>query len=304
MKRADFPFLGFGVGLRREHYELVLAEKPAIDWFEVISENFMVAGGRPLQVLESVRERYPIVLHGVSLSIGSTDRLDRQYIAELKALARRFEPAWVSDHLCWTGVDGRNLHDLLPLPYTSTVVRHVARRVRQVQDILERPILLENVSTYMRFAESTMSEWEFLAAVAEQADCGILLDVNNIFVNAFNHRFDPVQYISSIPVERVAQFHLAGHSDHGAYLLDTHDHPIRPEVWSLYELAARRFGSVSTLIEWDDNIPQFSELQTVAKTARRIFDASSARERDSQKSNDGKKPAKSSAPALQSDYGA
>ncbi len=304
MKRADFPCLGCGVGLRTEHYDLVLQEKPAVDWFEVITENFMVAGGRPLQVLESVRERYPIVLHGVSLSIGSTDSLNREYLAALKKLARRFEPAWVSDHLCWTGVDGRNLHDLLPLPYTSAVIRHVADRVRQVQDTLERPILLENVSTYMRFVESRMSEWEFLAAVAQQADCGILLDINNIFVNAFNHRFDPARYISSIPIERVVQFHLAGHSDHGAYLLDTHDHPIRPEVWSLYELAVRRFGAVSTLIEWDDNIPEFAVLQTAAKEARRICDSSAANERESGTTDSGRTFAKTSAPALQSDHGA
>lgn len=269
MRRDDFASLGFGVGLRRPHYTDVLEKRPAMDWFEVISENFMVAGGRPLQVLEKVREQYPIVLHGVSMSLGSTDALNRRYLSELSALARRFEPAWISDHLCWTGVGGRNLHDLVPLPYTEEALRHVVTRIREVQEILERPILIENVSSYMEFTTSTLSEWEFLASVAVEADCGILLDINNIYVNAFNHRFDPVVYIDAIPVERVVQFHLAGHSDHGTYLLDTHDHPVRDEVWSLYEYAVRRFGEVSTLIERDDNIPEFPELAASAEEARR-----------------------------------
>jgi len=268
MKRLDFPFLGFGLGLRREHYTHVFENRPALDWFEVISENFMVAGGRPLQVLERVRENYPVVLHGVSMSIGSTDRPNRDYLRKLKLLIKRFEPIWVSDHLCWTGVGGHNTHDLLPLPYTDHVVHHVARRVREVQEVIERPILLENVSSYMTFNDSSLTEWQFLKAVAEEADCAILLDINNIYVNAFNHRFDPYQYVDSIPVERVAQFHLAGHSDHGTYLLDTHDHPIREEVWALYEYAVRRFGTVSTLIEWDDNIPEFEELAAIADAAR------------------------------------
>jgi uncharacterized protein (UPF0276 family) len=271
MQSKDFPFLGFGVGLRRPHYAYVLENWPAMDWFEVISENFMVAGGRPLQVLERVREHYPIVLHGVSMSLGSTDQLNRDYLRDLALLARRFEPAWVSDHLCWTGVGGHNLHDLIPLPYTEEAVRHVVGRIRQVQEILERRILVENVSSYMEFSVSTLNEWEFLAAVAEEADSGILLDINNIYVSAFNHRFDPLVYIEAIPVNRVAQFHLAGHSDHGAYLLDTHDHPVCEEVWSLYEYAVRRFGEVSTLIEWDDHIPQFAELAATAEQARRRF---------------------------------
>ena len=270
MKHSDFPFLGFGVGLRRPHYTYVLEERPAMNWFEVISENFMVAGGRPLEVLERVREHYPIVLHGVSMSIGSTDVFNRRYLSELGRLVRRFEPAWISDHLCWTGVGGHNLHDLLPLPYTEEALRHVAGRIREVQEILERRILIENISSYLEFRASTLSEWEFLAAVAGEADCGILLDINNIFVSAFNHRFDPLVYIDAIPVERVVQFHLAGHSDHGTYLLDTHDHPVRDEVWSLYEYAVRRFGEVSTLIEWDDNIPEFAELAATAETARRL----------------------------------
>ena len=260
--------LGFGVGLRREHYSHVLEQRPRMDWFEVISENFMVEGGRPLQVLERVRERYPIVLHGVSLSIGSTDPLNRKYLRELKSLARRFVPAWVSDHLCWTGVGGKNLHDLLPLPYTEEAVRHVAKRIRRVQETLERHILIENVSSYLTFTDSTMPEWEFLATVAEESDCGILLDINNVFVSAFNHGFDAREYIDAIPVERVTQFHLAGHSDHGAYLLDTHDHPIRDEVWALYEHAVERFGAVPALIEWDDNIPHFDVLAAAAERSR------------------------------------
>jgi uncharacterized protein len=274
MDRSNFAALGFGVGLRRPHYSRVLEQLPAddalqVDWFEVISENFMVAGGRPLEVLDGVRARYPVVMHGVSLSIGSSDPLNRDYLHALRALARRVEPAWLSDHLCWTGVGGHNLHDLLPLPYTEETVRHVARRIREAQDLLERTILIENVSSYMTFGVSRLTEWEFLSAVAEEADCAILLDLNNIFVSAFNHRFDPLRYIDAVPVGRVAQFHLAGHSDHGRYLLDTHDHPIRPEVWALYEHAVRRFGRVATLIEWDDNIPEFAVLVAAAGEARR-----------------------------------
>ncbi len=270
MKRADFPFLGFGVGLRRDHYAHVIAKRPPVDWFEVISENFMVAGGRPLEVIDAVAQRYPLVMHGVSMSIGSADPLRRDYLRELKALAARIKPAWISDHLCWTGVGGRNLHDLLPLPYTPEAVRHVSARIREVQDFLERPILIENVSSYLALRSSTMTEWEFIATIAEQADCGILLDINNIFVSAFNHRFDPLTYIDSIPKGRVIQFHLAGHSGHGAYLLDTHDHPVRDEVWALYAHAAKRFGPVSALIEWDDNIPEFDVLLEAAEHARRV----------------------------------
>jgi hypothetical protein len=271
MKRADFPSLGFGVGLRRPHYSLILDTNPKVDWFEVISENFMVEGGRALEVLEGVREHYPIAMHGVSMSIGSTDPLNRSYLRKLRELARRFEPAWISDHLCWTGVGGHNLHDLLPLPYTEEAINHVVARIRRVQDTLERPILIENVSSYMAFADSTMTEWEFISTIAEDADCGILLDINNIFVSAFNHRFDANEYVDAIPVERVVQYHLAGHSDHGTHLLDTHDHPIREEVWALYERAVRRFGEVAAIVEWDDNIPDFAELAEASERARGIF---------------------------------
>jgi uncharacterized protein (UPF0276 family) len=268
----EFPFLGFGVGLRPKHYPEILDVWPDVDWFEVISENFMVRGGRPLQVLERIRQRYPVVLHGVSLSIGSTDPLSTGYLHQLKELARRIEPAWVSDHLCWTGVAGHNLHDLLPLPYTEEALAHVVERVRRVQEVLGRRILLENVSTYLEFQQSTMPEWEFLTAVAERADCGILLDVNNIFVNAFNHGFAAMDYINAVPVERVHQFHLAGHSDRGTFLHDTHDHSVADSVWELYAAAVQRFGRVSTLIEWDDRIPPFAELHAEAIHARQIFE--------------------------------
>ena len=271
MKRADFPSLGFGVGLRPPHYKLVVETHPKVDWFEVISENFMVEGGRALEVLAAVREHYPIAMHGVSMSLGSTDPLNRNYLGRLRDLARRFKPAWISDHLCWTGVGGRNLHDLLPLPYTEEAIRHIVARIRQVNETLERPILIENVSSYMAFADSTMTEWEFISTIAEEADCGILLDINNIFVSAFNHRFDANEYIDAVPVERVVQYHLAGHSDHGTHLLDTHDHPIRDEVWALYERAVGRFGNVAAIVEWDDNIPEFAVLAEASERARTIF---------------------------------
>lgn len=273
----DFPRLGFGVGLRRQHYGYVLERMPPVDWFEAISENFMVAGGRPLQVLDGVRTNYPLVLHGVSLSIGSTDPLDRKYLKELAELVRRFEPAWVSDHLCWTGATGRNLHDLLPLPYTDEAVRHAASRIRQVQDLLGRRILIENVSSYLTFKHSTLREWEFVNAVASEADCAILLDVNNIYVSACNHRFDPAEYIRRIAAGRVAQFHIAGHSVmEGGWLLDTHDHPVCDQVWELYELAVARFGAGATLLEWDDHIPEFEVLTATIDEARRRAAAATA----------------------------
>jgi uncharacterized protein len=259
---------GFGVGLRREHYANAMEHPGAVDWFEVISENFMIDGGRPLGVLTRVREHVPVALHGVSMSLGSTDLINRDYLRGLIQLARRFDPIWISDHLCWTGVGGHNLHDLLPLPYTEEALRHVAQRIREVQDRLERPILVENISSYMEFSISAMTEWEFLSRLAEDADCGILLDINNIYVNAFNHGFDAVRYVDAVPIGRVVQFHLAGHSDHGKYLLDTHDHPIKEEVWELYQHAVRRFGPTATMIEWDDNIPSLEELSQVANDAR------------------------------------
>jgi hypothetical protein len=260
--------LGWGVGLRRDHFERVLSGPTRVDWFEVISENFMVRGGRPRHVLNRVRELYPVVLHGVSLSIGSTDPLDEAYLDRLAALARQVEPAWVSDHLCWTGVGGHNAHDLLPLPYTEESLRHVVPRVQRVQERLGRPIALENVSSYVAYRVSEMPEWEFLAAVARRSGCGILLDVNNVYVSARNHGFDPRDYLEGVPPEKVWQFHLAGHSDKGRYLLDTHDHPVVDAVWDLYREAVRRFGGVSTLIEWDDRIPEFARLEAESERAR------------------------------------
>ena len=262
--------LGHGVGLRREHFERVLSGPARVDWFEAISENFMVDGGRPLDVLTRVRERYPVVLHGVSLSIGSTDPLDEAYLDRLLALAQRFQPAWVSDHLCWTRVGGRQTHDLLPLPYTEQALLHVVERVLRVQERLGRPIALENVSSYVAYAHSAVPEWEFLAEVARRSGCGILLDVNNIYVSSKNHPFDPRAYLEGIPKDRVWQFHLAGHSNKGTFLLDTHDHPVIDEVWDLYGAAVRRFGPVSTLIEWDDKIPEFERLEQESGRARAI----------------------------------
>jgi uncharacterized protein (UPF0276 family) len=266
--------LGQGAGLRREHFERVLSAPTRADWFEVISENFLVLGGRPLEVLRRVRRDYPIVLHGVSLSIGSTDPLDLGYLSRLAALAKAVEPAWISDHLCWTGVGGHQAHDLLPLPYSEESLAHVAGRITRVQECLGRRIAIENVSSYLTFTDSTIPEWEFLRAVAEQADCGILLDVNNIYVSAMNHAFDPREYLAALPAERIWQFHLAGHSDHGAFLLDTHDHPVPQPVWDLYRDAVRRFGEVSALVEWDGNIPPWERLeQEVEATRRHAADA-------------------------------
>jgi uncharacterized protein (UPF0276 family) len=264
------PFLGFGLGLRKEHYEVVLADKPKVDWFEILTENYLVEGGKPLYFLDKIRADYPVVLHGVSLSIGSVDPLDFAYLTKVKALIERVEPAWVSDHLCWTGMDGCNLHDLLPLPYTEEALRHVVRRVEQVQEFWGQRILLENVSSYMGYASSSMSEWEFLSAVAEQADCWILLDLNNLYVNARNFGFNPLVYLAALPPERVFQFHLAGHTDLGELVLDTHDHPICDEVWALLVAAARRFGPVSTMIERDADIPPVAELLGELEYARRL----------------------------------
>ncbi len=271
MTQQNWPVLGCGVGLRTEHYDDILRDWPRMDWFEAISENFMDSGGRPLHVLEAIRQRYPVALHGVSLSIGSTDPLNERYLERLKALADRIDPAIVSDHLCWTGVDGENLHDLLPLPFTEEAVQHVARRVQQVQEFLGRRILLENVSAYVTYQHSTMPEWDFLVAVAERSSCGILLDLNNIYVNAYNHQFDPHEYLRRIPGELVGQFHLAGHTDMGTYLFDTHSRPVIDAVWALYRDALQQWGPNSTLIEWDEEIPPFARLAEEAEQARAIY---------------------------------
>ena len=262
--------LGFGLGLRATHYEAILETKPALDWFEIISENYMVPGGRPLANLTRIRNDYPMAMHGVSLSIGSSDPINVEYLRDLKLLADRIEPSIISDHLCWTGIAGKNLHDLMPLPYTEAAVNHVAERVGQVQDFLGRQILLENVSSYVTFTQSEMSEWEFLRAIAEKADCHILLDINNIFVSAFNHGFEPVAYLEGIPVERVRQFHLAGHENRGDIIIDTHDAPVIDPVWDLYAKACERFGPISTMIERDDHIPPIGELLVELDHARQI----------------------------------
>jgi uncharacterized protein (UPF0276 family) len=269
-KAADMQF---GLGLRHQHYEEIARSPGRVDWFEALSENYMVAGGKPLVWLDRIRRDYPMALHGVSLSIGASDPLDFDYLAELKALAARVEPRVVSDHLCFTGHAGINLHDLLPLPYTEEALAHVASRVKRVQDILGRRILLENVSSYVRYAESQLSEWEFLAALAGRADCDILLDVNNIYVSAFNHEFDPRDYLAAIPAARVKQIHLAGHSHMGTHIIDTHDHPVIDDVWTLYAEALRRFGPVPTMIERDDDIPPYADLVAELDQARRIAQA-------------------------------
>lgn len=267
---GSLPYLGYGLGLRVEHYEALLAHPGRVEWLEVVSENYMVSGGLPLVWLDRFRERFPLVMHGVSLSIGSTDPLDEDYLARLAALAQRIEPAWVSDHLCWTGVQGVNLHDLMPLPYTEEAIDHVVNRVRRVQDRLKRRILLENVSSYVSFADSQLTEWEFLAAVAERADCLILLDINNVHVSAMNHGFPPLDYLRGIPVSRVQQFHLAGYEQGERLIIDTHDAPVSNAVWDLYLEAVRRFGRVSTMIERDDNFPPLTELMAELEHARAL----------------------------------
>jgi uncharacterized protein (UPF0276 family) len=268
MNLFNLPDLGVGVGLRTVHFGHILSRRPAVDWFEVLSENFMDTRGRPLWVLDQVAERYPIALHGVSMSIGSTDPLDREYLRKLKALAGRTRAHWVSDHLCWTGVAGRNVHDLLPMPYTEEALRHTAARVRQVSEILERPLVLENPSSYVEFAASSMTEWEFLSRLGEEADCGLLLDVNNVYVSSFNHGFDPRVYVDNVPADRVVQYHVAGHTNKGTHILDTHSDHAVAEVWELFRRSCRRTGNVSTLYEWDEDIPDFEVLHAEALKAR------------------------------------
>ncbi len=267
MNLWGFKDLGIGVGLRTVHFGRILAEHPEVDWFEVISENFLDTGGRPLYVLDQVSEHYPVVLHGVSMSIGGTDPLDLEYLRKLKQLARRTRAHWVSDHLCWTGVLGRNTHDLLPMPYTEEALAHTAKRVRRVSELLERPLVLENPSSYVEFKHSTLSEWEFLARLAEVADCGLLLDVNNVYVSAFNHGFDPRVYIDAIPAQRVVQFHVAGHTHKGTHIIDTHSDHALPEVWELYRRAWARTGGAATLYEWDEDIPELEVLLAEARKA-------------------------------------
>lgn len=265
-----YPHLGFGLGLRTPHYETIIDSKPAVDWFEILSENYFVEGGKPLYYLDRIRADYPVVMHGVSLSIGSGDAVNLDYLKQLKTLADRVEPHWISDHLCWTGVAGSNLHDLMPLPYTEEAVAHVVSHVDQVQEYLGRRIVLENVSSYVSYKQSAMTEWEFLTEIAARSDCLILLDVNNVYVSSFNHGFDAREYLDRIPVERVQQFHIAGHNNCENYIIDTHDAPVIDPVWDLYAHAVRRFGEVSAIIERDDNIPPLDELLTELDHARRI----------------------------------
>lgn len=264
------PLQGFGLGLRAEHYADFRDGHPPVDWLEVISENYMLPGGPPLRHLERIRRDYPVAMHGVSLSIGGSDPLDLDYLRDLKALAARVEPAWISDHLCWTGIDGYNLHDLLPLPYTEAALRHVSERIARVQDVLGRRLLIENVSSYLGFAADEMSEWAFVAELAARADCELLLDVNNVFVSSVNHGFEPHAYIDAMPRERVRQIHLAGHERHDHHLIDTHDHPVCDAVWSLYAYTTRRLGAVPAMIERDDRIPPLAELLAELDVARRV----------------------------------
>jgi uncharacterized protein len=264
------PFLGFGLGLRKEHYQYIIDNKPQVDWFEIISENYMVPGGKPLANLDKIRQDYLMVMHGVSMSIGSTDPLNASYLQKLKQLIDRVEPQWISDHLCWTAVDHINSHDLLPLPYNEPTIDHIVDRIKQVQDIIGRQMLIENLSSYVTYNNSEMPEWEFVNEIAKRADCYILLDINNIFVSANNHHFEPQDYVNGIDSERVMQFHLAGHSYNGDMIIDTHDHDVCDPVWELYEYTLRRFGAVSTMIERDDNIPSFIELRQELAIAENI----------------------------------
>ncbi|MBK7357345.1 DUF692 domain-containing protein [Propionivibrio sp.] len=271
---------GFGLGLRTDHYSDFVTAPQKVDWLEIISENYMVDGGKPLHFLDRIRQDYPMVMHGVSLSIGSTDPLDDDYLRMLKSLARRVEPAWVSDHLCWTGTDSLNLHDLMPLPYTEATLRHLVPRVAQVQDVLGLPFLLENVSSYVSYRSDEMKEWEFIGELAARSGCELLLDVNNVYVSSVNHGFDPQVFIDAIPVAAVRQIHLAGHEDHGNYIIDTHDHPICDAVWDLYAYTLRRFGAVPTMIERDDNIPCLDELVDELDAVRLLSERVLAEQRE------------------------
>jgi len=264
---------GVGIGLRIPHYNHIFEKKPVVDWFEIISENYMVEGGRQLQVLDQILERYRVVQHGVSMYFGSAEPLNREHLRRLKKLVRRTNTPWLTDHLCWGSVDGRYSHDLLPMPYTFEAAKRTAQKVREARDFLEVPIAVENVSSYAEFHASEMTEWEFLNEVVEDADCGILLDVNNIYVSSQNHNFDPFQYLNGVPAERVAQIHIAGHSKYRKYILDTHDHPVIDPVWALYAKAIKLAGPTATLLEWDDRIPSFNEVHHEALKAKRYFPA-------------------------------
>ncbi len=269
-----FTEYGIGIGLRVPHYQHILENKPGVDWFEIISENFMVDGGRPLGVLDQILEQYKVVQHGVSMYFGSVEPLNREHLTRLKKLVKRTKSPWLSDHLCWGSVDGTYSHDLLPLPYTFEAAKKTAEKIRQAQDFLEVPVIVENVSSYAEFHVSEMTEWEFLSEVVERADCGMLFDVNNIYVSSQNHDFDPLNYIENVPHHRVAQIHIAGHSRYRKYILDTHDHPVIDPVWRLYERAIELIGPTATLLEWDDRIPTFEEVHTEALKAKKYLPTS------------------------------
>lgn len=260
IKRLKPDFHGFGLGLRHEYFEEILQQQPAVDWFEITTENYLIPGGKPLNYLDKIRSHYPMVMHGVSLSLGSTDPLDYEYLKQLKELAASIEPALISDHLCWTGINGLNMHDLLPLPYTQSTINHLSSKIQEVQDYLGRQIAIENVSSYLTYEQSEMPEWDFITAIANKADCYLLLDVNNIYVSAINHNFSALDYLDAMPGKRIAQIHLAGHSNYGDYIIDTHDAPVIQPVWDLYDETIKRFGQIPTMIERDDNMPPLAEL--------------------------------------------
>jgi len=266
------PTLGLGLGLRGDHFNHILREQPAVDWFEIISENFMDSGGRPRYILDQVAERYPIVMHGVSMSIGSTDPLDMNYLQRLKKLADEVNPVWVSDHLCWTGILNLNSHDLLPVPLNDESLKHICDRIKQVQDVLERPLILENPSTYLSFQQSTLKEWDFLRLMTEETNCGLLLDVNNVYVSAYNNDFDPMHYLDGVPWDRVVQMHLAGHQHCGDYIIDTHDREVASYVWELFSHAWQRSGETALLLEWDGNIPSFDDCYAELMKAKSYMD--------------------------------
>ena len=270
MTKLAKPFLGFGLGLRANHYEEVLQTKPKVDWFEIITENYLVPGGKPLYYLDKIREHYPMVMHGVSLSIGSTDPLDKNYLKSVKKLANRVQPQWISDHLCWTGVNNNNNHDLLPLPYTEDAIGHISNRIIEVQDFLGQQILIENVSSYLTYKDSIMTEWDFINEILSRSGCLLLLDVNNVYVSSVNHQFNPLDYINALPSDKICQIHLAGHLNKGNYIIDTHDHEIIDAVWRLYEKTIKAHGMISTMIERDDNIPPLSELLEELTKAKKI----------------------------------
>ena len=273
---TKYSDLGFGLGLRKEHYQSILdsfdkeEDSLNIDWFEILTENYMVPGGKPLYYLEQIAERYPIAMHGVSMNIGDTGAMDQEYLNQLKTLKQRTGARWLSDHLCWTGTNGSNAHDLLPLPYTEEAINHVVQRIEQVQDFLGERMLIENVSSYVSYRQSEMTEWQFLTEIAQRADCLLLLDINNIYVSSVNHEFEPLDYLNSIPVQRVQQFHLAGHSDYGDYIIDTHDMPVCKAVWELYAHAVKRFNNVTFMIERDANIPPLEALIAELELARAV----------------------------------